>query len=235
MGRYLAYCSSPWLHNVGHEMRSHHLTQSAVPADDTEEWILPKAPKGMEVAGGGGRAKSGSKSKRSKATSDKPASDIGKASPTSAEDAEYANEIMGGSDEEYGRSSRSGSSSAGSGASLYCVASAPFACLCRSCCVGMNVRCVRVACLRCVHLACTCAAMNRSGGPREFDDAEVQAGKYFTNAADRERSNAGRRVLADATAMKNEMLSNLVLWGEDVKPFGGACSSFHSVSLQLFV
>ena len=84
-------------------------------SDDAEEWILPKAPKGMEVAGGG-RAKSGSKSKRKKAQSDMPASDIGKASPSSAEDAAYANEIMG-SDDEYGRSSRSGSSSSGSGTS----------------------------------------------------------------------------------------------------------------------
>jgi hypothetical protein len=76
----------------------------------------------MEMAGGGsaggGRSKSGgSKSKQRKkaAAADMPPSDIGKASPTSAEDAEYANDIMGGSDEEYGRSSRSGSSSAGSG------------------------------------------------------------------------------------------------------------------------
>lgn len=68
----------------------------------------------MEAAGG--RSKSGSKSKRKKPATDMPASDIGKASPTSAEDAEYANDIMGGSDEDYGRSSRSGSSSAGSGA-----------------------------------------------------------------------------------------------------------------------
>lgn len=66
------------------------------------------------------------------------------------------------------------------------------------------------------------AAMNRSGGPREFDDAEAEGGKYFTDQADRERNNAGRRVLADATAMKNEMLSNLVLWGaEDIKLSGG--------------
>ena len=64
--------------------------------------------------------------------------------------------------------------------------------------------------------------MNRSGGPRQFDDADAEGGKYFTDAADRERNNAGRRVLADATAMKNEMLSNLVLWGaEDVKLTGG--------------
>ena len=84
--------------------------------DDTEEWILPKAPKGMDAAGGGGRAKSGSKSKRKKKHADMPASDIGKASPSSAEDAAYANEIMG-SDEEYGHSSRSGSSSSGSGTS----------------------------------------------------------------------------------------------------------------------
>eukprot|EP01043_Picozoa_sp_COSAG02_P038792 COSAG02_NODE_3017_length_7545_cov_4.558286_6_plen_144_part_00 len=64
--------------------------------------------------------------------------------------------------------------------------------------------------------------MNRSSGPRQFDDADAEGGKYFTDAADRERNNAGRRVLADATAMKNEMLSNLVLWGaEDVKLTGG--------------
>jgi hypothetical protein len=61
--------------------------------------------------------------------------------------------------------------------------------------------------------------MNRSGGPRQFDDADTEGGKYFTDAADRERNNAGRRVLADATAMKNEMLSNLVLWGAE-KKFG---------------
>lgn len=64
--------------------------------------------------------------------------------------------------------------------------------------------------------------MNRSSGPREFGDAEAEAGKYFTDAADRGRNNAGRRVLADATAMKNE-LQNLVLWGaEDVKLTLGA-------------
>jgi hypothetical protein len=57
----------------------------------------------MEVAGEGARTKSGSKSKRKKAAADRPASDIGKSSPTSAEDAEYANDIMGTSDEEYGR------------------------------------------------------------------------------------------------------------------------------------
>ena len=64
--------------------------------EDTEEWILPKAPKGMEMASG--RGKSGSKSKRKKPVAgadDMPPSDIGKASPTSAEDAEYANDIMG--------------------------------------------------------------------------------------------------------------------------------------------
>jgi hypothetical protein len=149
--------------------------------DETEEWILPKAPKGMEMAGG--RGKSGSKSKRKKPTvaaDDMPPSDIGKASPTSAEDAEYANDIMG-SDDEYGRTSRSGSSGSQS------------------------------------------SGMNRSGGPREFDDADAQGGKYFTDDADRQRNDAGRRVLADASALKNEMLSNLVLWGaEDVKLPGGA-------------
>jgi hypothetical protein len=74
-------------------------------------------------------------------------------------------------------------------------------------------------------------AMNRSGGPREFDDADAEGGKYFTDAADRDRNNAGRRVLADATAMKNEMLSNLVLWGaEDVKLPGGACARARALS-----
>lgn len=107
------------------------LIQSTIRADDTEEWRLPKAPRGMEVAGG--RSKSGSKSKRTKATADRPASDIGKASPTSAEDAEYANDIMGGSDEDYGRGSRSGSSSSARCASHCCAVSALTFCLGCSC------------------------------------------------------------------------------------------------------
>eukprot|EP01043_Picozoa_sp_COSAG02_P038793 COSAG02_NODE_3017_length_7545_cov_4.558286_7_plen_127_part_00 len=98
------------------------LIQITTRPDDTEEWLLPKAPRGMEVAGG--RSKSGSKSKRTKATTDRPPTDIGKASPTSAEDAEYANDIMGGSDEEHGRASRSGSSSSGRCASDRCDVSA---------------------------------------------------------------------------------------------------------------
>ena len=96
--------------------------------DDTEEWILPKAPRGMEQAGAAG-GKPPKPRKKPTENADMPPSDIGKASPTSAEDAGYAADIMGdgsGSDDEfenYGnggnymqatRGSR-GSSSAGSG------------------------------------------------------------------------------------------------------------------------
>ena len=60
----------------------------------------------------------------------------------------------------------------------------------------------------------------------------MQGGKYFTDDADRQRNDAGRRVLADASALKNEMLSNLVLWGdEDVKLPGGKQSKLAGIYL----
>jgi hypothetical protein len=67
----------------------------------------------------------------------------------------------------------------------------------------------------------------RSGGgkqPSEYRDQ--QAGRYFTEDADRERRDAGRRVLGDASALKNEMVDlfngNIVLWGAgNGGPLGG--------------
>ena len=149
-----------------------------------------------------------------------PPSDIGKASPTSAEDAGYAADIMGdgsGSDDEfenYGnggnymqatRGSR-GSSSAGSGRMNRSGGPSTFDEDVRR--TGFSFRCWFCLCLR-------------RGQCSESVAQEAAGGKYFTDAADQQRQQAGRRVLSDASALKNEMLQNLVLWGEeDVKPFG---------------
>ena len=76
----------------------------------------------------------------------------------------------------------------------------------------------------------------RSGGSNgrrsknaEYNDANYdQGGKYFTEDADEDRLQAGRRVLQDASALKNEMLSafdamgNIVLWGGEGGAGGGA-------------
>jgi hypothetical protein len=59
---------------------------------------------------------------------------------------------------------------------------------------------------------------------QEYSEID-QAGKYYADPAESERLQAGRRVLGDASALKNEMLNafngNIVLWGDGGPNSGG--------------